>query len=405
MPACPSSVGWSSGRPLTGGPFWVEDPAVRAEDLVGSLELPPGATGEVSLLAAIEPLLAARLDRTLPLWRIWCITGSPERTAILFVCHHALADGLGAMRLARALLGDDTVGPEAVPLEAWPGRRDLIVDNVRGNLVALGRLLRPAGWRAIIAFGGSMLAAWRTTRSEPPTMLNIPVGPHRRMVVRQFDEGAVKRVARSNSAGMNDVMLALAASALRSIEAFREEPLDGHIRAGLAVALPASARRDRGGNQFGSHVVELPLAESDPATRVHRIAVARERAKRTQPISGVTTVRVWTTRLPLTRWLMARQRFIHVMETFLPGPPRPIHLLGARVLDVIPIQPLGRDVGLTFIASSYAGRVTLAVRADPDAFPDLDIAMAAIERDWRRLSADVWTSPGERRATTTDRAA
>ncbi len=102
---------------------------------------------------------------------------------------------------------------------------------------------------------------------------------------------------------------------------------------------------------------------------------------------------------------MARQRFIHVMETFLPGPPRPIHLLGARVLDVIPIQPLGRDVGLTFIASSYAGRVTLAVRADPDAFPDLDIAMAAIERDWRRLSADVSTSPGERRATTTDRAA
>jgi diacylglycerol O-acyltransferase len=83
---------------------------------------------------------------------------------------------------------------------------------------------------------------------------------------------------------------------------------------------------------------------------------------------------------------MGRQRYVQLMETFLPGPPRPIELLGARVLEVIPIQPLGRNVGLTVVASTYAGTLDLTVRADPDRFPDLDVLLAAMGREWLVLT-------------------
>ncbi len=85
--------------------------------------------------------------------------------------------------------------------------------------------------------------------------------------------------------------------------------------------------------------------------------------------------------------MLARQRYIHVMETFLPGPPRPIALMGTPLLDFLPIQPLGRNVGLTVVASTYAGRLSIGVRADPDRFPDLDRFAAALERDWAALRA------------------
>ncbi|MDH4141344.1 MAG: WSD1 family O-acyltransferase [Chloroflexota bacterium] len=65
---------------------------------------------------------------------------------------------------------------------------------------------------------------------------------------------------------------------------------------------------------------------------------------------------------------------------------------GAPVLDLAPIQPLGRNVGLTFAGSSYAGCLTLAVRTDPDRFPDLDVLMAAMDRDWRTLCRSI--APG-----------
>jgi hypothetical protein len=58
----------------------------------------------------------------------------------------------------------------------------------------------------------------------------------------------------------------------------------------------------------------------------------------------------------------------------------------------VPIQPLGRNVGLTFAGSSYAGCLTLAVRTDPDRFPDLDVLMAAMDRDWRTLCRSI--APG-----------
>ena len=47
-------------------------------------------------------------------------------------------------------------------------------------------------------------------------------------------------------------------------------------------------------------------------------------------------------------------------------------------------------------AFSYAGQLFLVVTADAGSFPDLDVLMAGMERDWRALSGSrtaepIWT--------------
>lgn len=381
--------------PFAGAPLWVDDPDFRIEHHVGEAAIPVSRApiDEDVLLRFVERLMAPPLDRAHPLWRLWLVTGMPDgRVGLLFMVHHALADGLSAMRLAQSLLGDRRVAPPSdiptptpSPVPRWAG---LVSDNLRTTAAGVRALGSPATRRAIAEFARSFASGASATRGEPRSSLNAVVGRRRRLAVVRLDAAAARRVARANGVGVNDVVLGLVAAGLRALLDERGEPIDRwEPRVGIAVALPPSERDDAGGNQFGSYWVALPTGETDPHVRLRRIAEARERAKRTQSVTGVTGVRVWTTRFWPTRALMGRQRFINLMETFVPGPPRPIELLGAPALDLIPIQSLGRNVGLTILAFSYAGRLTLAIRVDPDAFPDLDVLLAAIQRDWQALTA------------------
>jgi len=67
------------------------------------------------------------------------------------------------------------------------------------------------------------------------------------------------------------------------------------------------------------------------------------------------------------------------------GPPVPVYVLGARVLDILPITRLFGNVGLALAALSYAGHISLVVTAAATAFPDIDVLMAGMERDWHAL--------------------
>jgi hypothetical protein len=291
------------------------------------------------------------------------------------------------MRLLRALLTDRAPRSPDGRAEPSPTTTDLIVDNARGYLGALRDVLRPSTWRQISAATRTFLDGWMTVRNDPPTSLNAVVGRRRRTAVMRFDLAKVKRLARSQDVGVNDLVLELLAGGVRALLASRAEPI-GRVapRVGIAVGLPPSRRDGDGGNAFGSYVVALPVGEPDPRTRLHRISRERSRAAATQPVNGMTMIRARSARFPPARALMGRQRLVNLMETYLPGPPARIEVLGAPVLDAVPVPPLGRNVGLTVVASSYAGRLSVTVRTDPDAFPDLDVLLDAMAADWRAMS-------------------
>jgi len=67
-------------------------------------------------------------------------------------------------------------------------------------------------------------------------------------------------------------------------------------------------------------------------------------------------------------------------------PPVPIYVLGARILEILPIIDLEGNIGLTLCAFSYAGRLCLVVTADATAFPDLGVLVEA----WSGTGRHYW---------------
>jgi WS/DGAT/MGAT family acyltransferase len=384
-------VARGSGR-LAGGPVWVDDVGFRIEHHVGTARLTRGAADEAALLGFAERLMEPLLDRAHPLWRVWFITGlSDRRIGLLFIVHHAMADGASAHRLARSLFGDEPATPmvadDRTPMPPW---HDLVLDRARRAVGTAGRMVDPATWRAIADTCWSIGAGWSITRREPRSSLNAPIGRRRRLAVLRIDPRAARRVARAHDAGVNDVVLDLVAAGVRALLAGRGESVD-HMapRVAIAVAATRSQRDGESGNQFGSYLVALPLDVAEASDRLRRIAAERAVARASQGLHGSIAVRVWASRCRTTQRLIARQRMVNLLETFLPGPPRAISLLGAPVVDILPIPSLGRNVGLAVVASSYAGRLSIGVRVDPDAFPDLDVLMSAMEREWQTLATVV----------------
>ncbi|MGH9003566.1 MAG: wax ester/triacylglycerol synthase domain-containing protein, partial [Acidimicrobiia bacterium] len=100
-------------------PTWVDDPDFDLEYHLRHLAVPPPGTHRQLLdLAAV--VAAHPLDRSRPLWELTVVEGlEGGGTAVLQRVHHSLTDGMGGMKLLRAVL-DRTPGGEGDPTAPDP---------------------------------------------------------------------------------------------------------------------------------------------------------------------------------------------------------------------------------------------------------------------------------------------
>ena len=105
---------------IDGAPWWVPDPQVDVTAHV--VEAPTagagaGAVDEAGFRVTVAGIFAQHLDRSRPLWRIDVIPRLADGgSALIWRIHHALADGMTAMRMAGAVLWDEE--PAARPRTA-----------------------------------------------------------------------------------------------------------------------------------------------------------------------------------------------------------------------------------------------------------------------------------------------
>ena len=101
-------------------PEWVDDPDFDLANHVLAHRLPDGSTLEQGVDAAIE-LNEPILDRAHPLWKVYVISGVPDRTLILQMTHHAMIDGASGIELTTVLYDFDAKGAniEPPPKEKW----------------------------------------------------------------------------------------------------------------------------------------------------------------------------------------------------------------------------------------------------------------------------------------------
>ena len=112
------------------------------------------------------------------------------------------------------------------------------------------------------------------------------------------------------------------------------------------------------GNKPGWMMVPLPVGEPDPVRRLKLIAAetaARKGKARPEAGSGifrfVAGQRIWYRLFP-------RQRSVNLVVSNVPGPPIPLYLAGAPLLEVFPLLPPMGNLTLVAAALSYAGSST-----------------------------------------------
>ena len=388
-----------------GWPLWVDAPSF---DIADHVRVHPVAApgGQTQLLQACRQLARRRLDPARPPWELWLLPGLPERrVGALLRVHHALADGAAALAAFGALLdltadAPTRAGPAWTPAPV-PAARELLADNLRRRGKELGH-----GWSALAHPGRTVqrarraLPAWRevlTERPAPHTSLNHPVGADRRLAVLRGRLDVTSQLAHGHHAKINDVVLAAVAGGLRQLLTARGEDVEGLVqRAMVTISRHHEEPGQAQGNKPGWMMVPLPLGEPDPVRRLELIAgetAARKQKARPEAGSGifrfVAGQRVWYRRFP-------RQRSVNLVVTNVAGPPVPLYLAGAPVLELFPVMPVMGNLTLVVAVLSYAGQLNVTAVGDAVGCPDVELfargVRSALDDLARAVPGRQWSS-------------
>jgi hypothetical protein len=81
----------------------------------------------------------------------------------------------------------------------------------------------------------------------------------------------------------------------------------------------------------------------------------------------------------------------HIREPVsnVPGPPVPLYLAGAKLLEIFPVVPLVGNQTLNVGVLSYAGQLNMTAVADGDACPDIDVFAQGVRHTVEKLARSV----------------
>lgn len=251
---------------------WAFDKDLDLEYHLRRSALPtPGRVRE--LLELTSRLHGTLLDRHRPLWESHVVEGlSDGRFAVYTKIHHALLDGVSAMRMMRKALSTDPDDHEVRMMWGLNGRKSRIagrqspigtVVSAAGSLAALG----PSTYH--LARQGLMEQQLTLPFGAPKTMFNVPIGGARRCAAQSWPIRRFLGVKKAAGVTLNDVVLAMCGGALRAYlleqGSLPDQP--------LIAMVPVSLRTDdsSGGNQVGAILCNLGTDLADPAKRLEAV--------------------------------------------------------------------------------------------------------------------------------------
>jgi WS/DGAT/MGAT family acyltransferase len=351
-------------------------------------------------------VMAQHLDRSKPLWEIWIVEGlQGDRFALIAKTHHCMIDGASGVELAQLLLSPD---PQAEPPEprAWiprptPSPGELLRDETLDRLglpLRIARGLRSfrnevddLGAELRLRLGVLRDLAGMVVTGASPTPINGKLSPHRRFDWFTLQLADVKAVRKALDCTVNDVVLATVTEAVRRFLAARQVRLEEIIfRASTPVSVRRESEKGQLGNRVSTWILELPIGEPD---RRRQLEILRDRTrelKRTRQALGVDMLMAAAELAPsgiLSFGAQLASGPINTVVTNVPGPQFPLHMLGAKMLAMIPQVPLLEGLGLCIALMSYDGQIFWGFTADYELVPDLSAFVECIAESFEELAA------------------
>lgn len=364
-----------------GLPHWDDDPAFDPEYHLRLSALPtPQRYRELFVL--ISRLHGTLLDRSRPLWEYHFIEGLESgQFAVYNKIHHALLDGTAGMRLLQSTLSEDpdvrnmpfTLAKQAE--RARPERQkkqsddfdfariaDLLQTQL-GTIPGVVRALRHAA------------ESWTRPREErmafpfeaPRSPLNPRITGARRFVAQSYSLERIDAVRKVFDATVNDIVLAMCASALRR---YLIEHASGVPERPLTAMTPVSIR-PRDGEDFGNAVtavlVSLGTNIEDPGKRFEAIRASMADAKGLIRELSYAEVMLFTiltaspVMLPMALGLTAAMPAVNIVISNVPGPRKTLYWNGARLEGMYPVSIVAHGMAVNITVTSYAGSLDFGI--------------------------------------------
>jgi diacylglycerol O-acyltransferase / wax synthase len=375
-------------------PVWADDQEFSIRHHIRYTQVPaPG--GPDQLRAVASRLFARPLDRRRPLWEEWLLDGlDGGRWALVSKIHHCMVDGVGGNDLMAQVFSTDPAEP--LPAVArWdpappPSLAGLVTEDLRDAMTQpLRRLAAAPGLLHRIAaddlrdYGQGLGQLVRALTEPAADSLNGPIGPRRRWAWTTAELAELKRIRAARGATINDVVLAAITRGFRDLLSERGELAEHMV---VRTVVPVSVRGpDEAGaitNRVSAVLVNLPVSEPDPLRRLGLIQGEMDGLKHThQAVSPeILTGLLGLVLGAAPAWLAfgtqaafrTPQLLVQSVTTNVPGPRRPLYVLGRRLTALHPYVPIGSTVRISVAILSYAGTVSFGVTADYDFSPDLD---------------------------------
>lgn len=353
-------------------PRWIE---AADFDICDHVRRQPSGKGfsQADLWRSVSGLMAEHLDRTKPLWTFDVIGPlSDGREAIALRIHHAMADGIAAVKFLDDILWDlhaDAVAATKRPAPAEPSRlaeaRRLPSAVLRelGHPGAVSPLDRPITGSRELAFAIAPLAEVKAIGASRPVRATV-----------------------------NDVLLAIVGGGLHEWLT-RGDPTGrphGNLRAQIPVSLH---HRDENAAGLGNHDsfmnVDLHHDEADPLVRLDRIRADTGRRKLLDDADELYDLfhalgrvkRVGST----ARRLAGSSREFAVAISNVPGPRTAVSVGGRRVAQLFSSSEPALHHALRVSAISSAGNIGIGLCTDPAALPDVASLAEYVEASYLAL--------------------
>jgi len=377
-------------NPLQG---WVEDDNFDVEYHIRRSALPsPGDERELGIL--VSRLHSHRLDFHRPPWEVHFIEGlEGGRFAIYFKVHHALVDGYTGIRLLSSSLSSsgvdvDTpmffsvipkvraakaaVSPKVPTMEALMTLARAQFDTSK----TITRVLKDTIFGALKpekARDPALVAPMQA----PKSILNQKIGRNRRFATQQFSLERLKRVAKAHGGTLNDLVLAICATALHRLLS----ELDALPAQPLTAMLPVNVRpKDDpgGGNAIGAIIASLATDIADPYERLQAIIASTSAAK--AQLQGMTRNGIMQySALLMAPLLLARipgtvgriRPAFNLVISNVPGPTKPLYFRGFKLDAYYPLSIPMHGYGLNITVVSYVDQLNFGFIGCRDGLPHL----------------------------------
>ena len=395
---------------------WVPDEQFDIEHHVRHSALPkPGRVRE--LLDLCSRLHSTRMAWERPLWEAHVIEGMRDgRVAMYTKVHHALVDGVSAMRLLQSVLSTnpDERGMQAMwaanatarsrkpTIDSEHSLSDVPVSAIRS---ALGITAEAAGLPSALIKTISKAVKNETSAlsfNAPRTMFNQSITGSRRFAADDWPIERLRGIGKASGTTINDVVMAMCSGAVRKylleLDELPEDPLVAMVPVGLKAKESQTASAE-GGNAVGAVMVQMATDLHDPAKRLAAIHQSMKDGK--EALQSMTPLQILAMsaigQAPAILTPMFRMQGLirppyNLIISNVPGPRTTHYWNGAALVGSYPLSIPINGMALNITCTSYDGNMAFGLTGCRRTVPHLQRLLTYLDDEVKALEKAVGVS-------------